>query len=214
MTKLQLAIDLVPMTEFKQVITPLLPFVDVIEAGTPLIKRYGLDAVRGLRKLAPDHLLVADMKTMDAGALEAEMAFTAGADLMTVLGCAGDASIAAAAELASRAGMAIVVDMIGVGNKATRAREAVALGANWLGVHTGTDDQAHGADPLADLAQVRAAVDAQIAVAGGINERTLPTLLEYLPEIVIVGSGILAQPDPVAAARRLHEIITAHRVQQ
>ena len=57
-----------------------------------------------LRTLAPDHLLVADMKTMDAGALEAEMAFAAGADLMTVLGCASDATVAAAAEFASRCG--------------------------------------------------------------------------------------------------------------
>ena len=214
MTQLQLAIDLIPMTDFGRVITPVLPFVDVIEAGTPLIKQHGLHAVRSLRALAPHHLLVADMKTMDAGALEAEMALAAGADLLTILACASDATITAAADFAQQAGKAIVVDMIGVGHMAARAREVMALGATWLGIHTGTDDQARGADPLADLARVRAAVDARIAVAGGINERMLPALLAYAPEIVIVGSGILAQPEPVRAAQRLHEIIASQRSTQ
>src|SRR5918994_2154884 len=96
MTRLQLAIDLIAPEDFPDITGPLLPLVDVIEAGTPLIKRRGLDAVRALRALAPEQTLVADMKTMDAGALEAKMAFDAGADMMTVLGCAGDATIAAA----------------------------------------------------------------------------------------------------------------------
>ena len=47
MTKLQLAIDLVPLEALTRVIVPLLPLIDVVEAGTPLIKRHGLDAVRG-----------------------------------------------------------------------------------------------------------------------------------------------------------------------
>jgi 3-hexulose-6-phosphate synthase len=79
----------------------------------------------------------------------------------------------------------------------------------WLGIHTGTDDQAFGGDPLADLAAVRAAVDSRLVVAGGINERTLPAILRYEPDIAIVGSGILGNPDPLAAATRLRDLIGA-----
>jgi 3-hexulose-6-phosphate synthase len=87
----------------------------------------------------------------------------------------------------------------------------VDLGVDWLGIHTGTDDQAAGANPLADLQAVRSAVDAQVVVAGGINERTIPSILALSPAIVIVGSGILGQPDPVAAASALRAILDQHR---
>ena len=214
MTKLQLAVDLVSIEEFERVIVPLLPAIDVVEAGTPLIKRYGLAAVRAFRELAPTHQVIADMKTMDAGGLEAEMAFGAGADMMTVLGCASDATISAAVDVAHLAGKDIVADLIGVADKVARARQLVELGVSFLGIHTGTDDQAAGADPLADLQAVRAAVTAQLVVAGGITADTLPSILSQTPAIVIVGSGILGQPDPVAAAGRLRAIIDHRKVHQ
>lgn len=207
MTRLQLAIDLVSIQDFDRVIRPLLPVIDVVEAGTPLIKRFGLDAIRALRALAPAHLLVADMKAMDAGGLEAEMAFAAGADLMTVLACASDATVSAAVAVAREQGKGVVADLIGVPDKVARAQELTGLGVDYLGIHTGTDDQATGSDPLADLASVRSAVDAPLVVAGGINEATLPAILAQRPEIVIVGSGILGKPDPVAAAARLHKLL-------
>jgi 3-hexulose-6-phosphate synthase len=210
-TRLQLAIDLVAPDDFERVVVPLLPLIDVVEAGTPLIKQNGLAAVQALRTLAPHHLLVADMKTMDAGALEAEMAFDAGADVMTVLAGASDATITAAVEVARKQGKAIVADLIGVPDKVARGRQLAALGVTYLGIHTGTDDQATGADPLADLQAIRSAVDAQIVVAGGINARTLPAILAQRPAIAIVGSGILNRPDPVAAATELRAILDQHR---
>ena len=211
MTRLQLAIDLTPLDDLEATVAPLLPLIDILEAGTPLIKRHGLDAVRSLRRLAPDHTLVADMKAMDAGALEADMAFGAGADMMTVLGCASDATISAALAVAAKSGKSVVVDLIGVPDKVARARQLTALGASWLGIHTGTDDQAVGADPLADLAAVCAAVDVQTVVAGGIAERTLPTVLDLEPSIVIVGSGILGSRDPIAAASSIRAILDSRR---
>jgi 3-hexulose-6-phosphate synthase len=211
MTKLQLAIDLVAPDDFERVISPLLPQIDVVEAGTPLIKQNGLAAVQALRLLAPAHLLVADMKTMDAGALEAEMAFDAGADIMTVLAGASDATLSAAVDVARQRGKAVIADLIGVPDKVVRARQLAALGVTYLGIHTGTDDQAAGADPLADLQAVRGAVDSLVVVAGGINARTLPAILAQSPAIVIVGSGILNQPDPCAAAAELRAILDQRR---
>lgn len=207
MTKLQLAIDLVPLDDLEAVIVRLLAYVDVVEAGTPLIKRYGMEAVRALRRLAPDHLVVADMKAMDAGGLEAEIAFDAGADIMTVLAGASDATIAAAVTVAQSRGKAVVADLIGLPDKVIRARRLAELGIAYLGVHTGTDDQATGANPLADLDAITRAVEIETVVAGGIAAATLPAILALRPSVVIVGSGILGQPNPVGAAKALREII-------
>ena len=66
---------------------------DWLEAGTPLIKSEGLDAVRALRRVFPSATIVADMKVMDAGCLETESAAKAGADIIHVLGGASDATI-------------------------------------------------------------------------------------------------------------------------
>ena len=208
MTKLQLAIDVVQFADLDSVITPILPFVDVVEAGTPLIKQYGLDVLRELKRIAPHHELVADMKTMDAGALEAEMAFDAGAEYMTVLGCASNSTIAAAVRVAGERGAFVVADLIGIKDKQSRAQEIAELGVTCLGIHTGTDDQALGANPMRDLESVRNAVDIPVAVAGGINDQTLPAILAFGPAFIIVGSGILGQPDPLAAAQRLSAILT------
>lgn len=207
MTKLQLAIDLVPLEDLERVIGPLLPYVDVVEAGTPLIKRHGMEAVRALRRLAPGHLLVADMKAMDAGGLEAEIAFDAGADFMTALAGASDATVSAAVRVGRERGKAVVADLLGVADKIARAHQVAQLGITFLGIHTGADDQAAGANPLADLEAIGRAVEIETVVAGGINATSLPAILAQRPSIAIVGSGILRQADAVAAAKALREII-------
>jgi 3-hexulose-6-phosphate synthase len=79
MPRLQVAFDLLAIDQAIALAPRLAPHVDVIEAGTPLIKRYGIDAVRRIREAVPDMPLVADMKTIDAGAYEAELALNAGA---------------------------------------------------------------------------------------------------------------------------------------
>ena len=66
---------------------------DWIEAGTPLIKSEGMDVIRKLKDRLPDKTLVADMKTMDTGAFETEMASKAGADIVVILAAADDSSI-------------------------------------------------------------------------------------------------------------------------
>ena len=101
-----------------------------LEAGTPLIKSEGLDVVRQLRAEFPDATIVADMKVMDAGRAEVEMATKAGANVVTVLGAASDATIAECLEAAQRYGAQIMVDLIEVPNPAERAQQAQELGAD------------------------------------------------------------------------------------
>ena len=116
--------------------------VDIIELGTPLVKNAGLGAVTAVKTAHPDKIVFADMKTMDAGELEAEIAFAAGADLVSVLGSADDSTIAGAVKAAKAHNKGIVVDLIGVQDKVARAKEARALGAKFIEFHAGLDEQA------------------------------------------------------------------------
>ncbi|TIL58730.1 MAG: hypothetical protein E5Y79_18550 [Mesorhizobium sp.] len=63
-------------------------FADIIEIGTPLLKRLGLSAIATARELCPEVMVLADTKTVDGGQFEADMVFGAGAAFMTVLSCA------------------------------------------------------------------------------------------------------------------------------
>lgn len=78
---------------------------------------------------------------MDAGELEADIAFSAGADLVTVLGSAGDSTILGAVTAAKKHGKGVVVDLIGAADKPARAREVIALGVEFVEMHAGLDDE-------------------------------------------------------------------------
>lgn len=145
-----------------------------LEAGTPLIKSEGLASVRALHREFPDHTIVADMKTMDAGRVEVEMAAQAGADVVAVLGAASDSTIAECVEAGQRYDAQIMVDLAEVAELAARARRAQELGAAIIGVHCPIDVQMRGEDPLEALRQVVEAVDIPVAVAGGLNSETAP----------------------------------------
>ncbi len=179
--------------------------VDWIEAGTPLIKSEGLNAVRELRKRFPHHVIVADMKTMDAGRAEVEAAAKAGANIIDVLGAASDATVKECVEAASNYGAEIVVDLIEVGDPVDRARAAEAAGADYIAVHTAIDVQMRGGDPFERLKVVANAVDIPIAVAGGINSETAARAVENGADIVIVGGAIIKSRDARKAAEEIKQ---------
>lgn len=178
-----------------------------LEAGTPLIKSEGLDAVRKLRAEFPEATIVADMKVMDAGRAEVEMAAKAGADVVAVLGAASDATIAECIEAAKRYDAQIMVDLIEVANPAERAKRAQELGAAIVGVHCPIDVQMRGGDPMCALREVAAAVSIPIAVAGGLNSETAPQVIAAGASIAIIGGAIIKAPDAKAAAETILQAI-------
>lgn len=85
---------------------------DWIEAGTPLIKSEGVEILRALKKQFPGHVLVADMKTMDVGGFEVEIAGKAGADVVTVMGLSDDGTIEESVLSGRKYGTKIMVDLM------------------------------------------------------------------------------------------------------
>jgi len=191
--------------------------VQWLEAGTPLIKSEGLDAVRALRREFPEATVIADMKVMDAGRVETECAAKAGADIVHVLAGASDSTIAECIEAARRYDASITVDLLGLGSRermVERAREVDRMGAACVCIHTPIDLQMRGEVPFDDLRAVASEVGIPVAVAGGINSETAADAIEAGASIVIVGGAITKAPDArAAAATMLRAIESGERIE-
>ncbi|MES2155071.1 MAG: 3-hexulose-6-phosphate synthase [bacterium] len=174
-----------------------------VEAGTPLIKACGLDAVRELRRTFPGQTIVADMKTMDTGAFETEIAVKAGAGVVGILGAASDGTFREAVKAARKYGAKVYMDLLSVPDKVKRAKEAEAMGCDYVALHMGVDEQMRGAKPLDTLRAVVAAVRIPVMVAGGLNSETVGECVKAGASIVIVGGALTKAPDIKAEARRL-----------
>lgn len=207
--KLQLALDLVNIPQAIELVKEVEEHVDVVEIGTPVVINEGLKAVKEMKAAFPELTVLADLKIMDAAGYEVSQASEAGADIVTILGAAEDASIKGAVEEAKKQGKQILVDMIAVKDIATRAKELDELGVDYICVHTGYDLQAAGQNSFEDLATIKSVVkNAKTAVAGGIKLDTLPEVIKAQPDLVIVGGGITGQDDKQAAAAKMKELIT------
>jgi len=184
---------------------------DWLEAGTPLIKSEGLDAVRELRKRFPDKTIIADMKIMDAGRIEAEAAAKAGANIIGVLGVSSDATIKECIEAGRNYGFKVIVDMIGVSDVATRAKQVEEFGANYVGIHIAIDEQMEGVSPFEKLKQIAEAVSIPIAIAGGVNSETVVDAIDAGASIIVVGGAITKSPDAKSATADIKKAMETHQ---
>lgn len=202
LVELQLAIDLLNKEEAAELANKVKDYVDIVEIGTPIVINEGLPAVQHLNDNIDDVKVLADLKIMDAADYEVSQAVKFGADVVTILGVAEDASIKGAVEEAHKHGKELLVDMIAVQDLEKRAQELDALGADYIAVHTGYDLQAEGVSPLDSLRKVKSVIkNSKVAVAGGIKPETIEEVAGEEPDLVIVGGGIANADDPVAAAK-------------
>lgn len=176
--------------------------VDWLEAGTPLILAEGLRGVKALRAAYPDTPVVADLKTMDGAGLEAEMMFKAGATMTVVMGQAHDASIIEQVKMARRYGGKVMCDVMLCPDKPGRAREAEALGVDYIIVHTGFDERnmVKGLSPLDDLGPVLEAVTIPVQAVGGLSVEQALQTLEMGAKIVVFGAPLVISGSEFRAA--------------
>lgn len=205
--KLQLAMDVLTVEDALELSGKVAEYVDIIELGTPLVKNAGLSAVTAIKEAHPDKIVFADLKTMDAGELEADIAFTAGADLVTVLGVADDSTIAGAIKAGRAHGKGVVVDLIGVDDKAARAKEVTGLGAEFVEFHAGLDEQAQDGYDLNTLLTAGKEAGVAFSVAGGVKLATVADVQASGADVAVVGGGIYSADDPALAAKELRAAI-------
>ncbi|MFH1358519.1 MAG: 3-hexulose-6-phosphate synthase [archaeon] len=203
--KLQLALDTDLKTGLK-LCKKVNKYIDIIELGTPLVKKHGLVALKKFKKFKKP--IVADLKTMDTGFFEAEMAFKHGADFSTVCGCADLATIKGAIKAGKKYKKKIYVDFINVKDIIKRTKQILKFKPDYICIHTGIDQQLKGESPFKNLKNISNLKNKpKIAVAGGINLKTIDKIKQYKPEIIIVGGAITNAKNPRQAAKELKEAL-------
>ena len=209
--ELQLAIDLLNKEDAAELANKVKDYIDIVEIGTPIVINEGLPAVQHLNDNIDGVKVLADLKIMDAADYEVSQAVKFGADIVTILGVAEDASIKAAVDEAHKHGKQLLVDMIAVQDLEKRAKDLDDLGADYIAVHTGYDLQAEGQSPLESLRKVKSVIsNSKVAVAGGIKPDTIKDIVVENPDLIIVGGGIANADDPVEAAKQCRDIVDAH----
>src|SRR5690625_4095871 len=135
---LQLALDRMSKKNCYELIALTYDDIDLIEIGTSIIKEYGMEIIRDISSKYPNKIIVADMKTCDAGGYEAEQAFKAGADITTVMAFSSNATIMDAKKIAQQYNRRLMVDLLEV-STGERIKELAELGVELVCLHVGID---------------------------------------------------------------------------
>ena len=193
---LQVAMDLVDMGKVAQVLKEV-PQNDhvIIEAGTPLIKKFGLSVIGEIRKLRPNAFIIADLKILDTGNLEARMAADATADAVVVSGLAPTSTIEKAIAEARKVGIYSIIDMLNVQNPA-KLIEKLKVKPDIVELHRAIDTE-ETAHAWGDIPAMKKAAGGKllVATAGGIRVEVVKDALKAGADILVVGRSITASKD-------------------
>jgi len=184
---------------------------DIIEVGTPLIKCAGANVIKSVKESCRDALVLADLKTLDAGWLETEIAARNGADIVTVSALAHNKTIVDAVMCARNFGIRIMADLMQVPDPVDRSLELCDLGIDYLCMHTGIDLQKSNKEPLERTLKLINGVmkncSIPVAVAGGINDVIVREFVKAGAKIVIVGSYIIKSTNAYETTKRIRSLI-------
>ncbi len=181
--------------------------VDWLEAGTPLILAEGLHGVRALREKFPETPIVADLKTMDGGYLEAEMMAKAGATHVVVMARAHEETIKCVVQAGKDFGAKVMGDNLGCPDMVDGARQLEDLGCDFVVHHIGYDERrgiaARGErmpSPLDDLKAVVDAVSIPVQAVGGLSLEQAIETPKYGAPLVVLGAPLTIDADAFKTA--------------
>ncbi len=181
--------------------------VDWLEAGTPFIIAEGMHGVRALRQEFPGVPIVADLKTMDGGWLEAEMMARAGATHVVVMERAHPETIKMVVKAGKDFGVKVMGDNLGASDMVASARRLEELGCDFVIHHIGYDERrgiaASGGkppSPLDRLREVVRAVGVPVQAVGGLSIEQAVRTPEYGAPLVVLGAPLTVDSDAFKTA--------------
>jgi bifunctional enzyme Fae/Hps len=201
---LQVALDIPDIEKIRSIVKEL-PASDriILEAGTPLVKRYGVGVVRELRSIAKDSFIIADLKTLDVGQVEVDLAFDETADAVVASGLASIDTLDRFIYEARRLGIYSIIDMMDVPDPLAILRE-LKEPPDVVSLHRGIDEERArraGWDLIREIKQAFKDRKVLVSVAGGIDPSNLREALESGADIIVVGRYITQSRDPRRSAR-------------
>jgi len=212
---LQVAMDLVDMGKVAQVLKDV-PENDhvIIEAGTPLIKKFGLGVIGEIRKIRPNAFIIADMKILDTGNLEARMAADATADAVVVSGLAPTPTIEKACAEARKVGIYSIVDMLNVQAPA-KLIEKLKVKPDIVELHRAIDTE-ETSHAWGDIPAIKKAAGGKllVATAGGVRVEVVKDALKAGADILVVGRAITASKDIGHAAEEFLDQLNREEIDQ
>jgi bifunctional enzyme Fae/Hps len=211
---LQISLDAPEIEKTKRVLSQL-PGSDriIIEVGTPLIKRYGTRVIGELRQVAKDSFMVADLKTLDVGKVEADIAYEDTADAVVAAGLAPPETLDAFVHEAKRLGIYAVIDMLNVEDVLGKLQSLKNF-PDIVILHRGIDQESGRTCGLERIKLIRQAFPTKkflIAVAGGIVPETAKEALEQGADILVVGRYVTQSKDVERAVRDFLELTPSMR---
>ena len=171
--------------------------VDWLEVGTPLIIAEGMRGVRELRVRFPTVPIVADLKTMDGGWLEAELMAKAGASLVVVMGQAHEETIELVVKAGHDFGVKVMGDNMAMPDPVAGAKKLEGLGCNYVIHHIGYDMRTlrrskgqHAPTPLDRLREIVDAVSVPVQAVGGLTLEQATDTPKYGAPLVVIGAPL------------------------
>jgi len=205
--KIQLALDRLTEEQCFDIVRQTSDYIDWIEVGTGVIKEYGMLIIRKMKEAYPQKIIVADMKTCDAGKYETIQAFEAGADITTIMAFSSDKTIQDALDTAKKFNKRIMIDLLGIKDK-NRIEELKDLGVDLVSLHIGKDMQEKMSFEKDRFQLVEGLSGIEIAVAGGLHLKNIPMVIKNnRPNILIVGSAITKAERPNEIASKIKGLI-------
>ena len=208
---LQVALDLDNMQDMERIIDSLPDRERIlIEAGTPLVKKFGVGIVSKIRELKKDAFIIADLKTLDVGRIEVKMAADATADAVAISGLGTQESIEKAIHEAQKQGIYSILDMMNVDNF-TEKLENLNFKPDIVLLHRNVDLEtlkAERGEEQADMTewgninQIKEIIgkNGRVAVAGGIVPKKMDQALDSGADVIVVGRYIIGSRDVRRAA--------------
>jgi len=181
--------------------------VDWLEAGTPLIIAEGMNGVRALREAFPQSPIVADLKTMDGGWLEAQLMAQAGATHVVVMERSHEHTIREVVKAGRDFGVGVMGDNLGAPDMVAAAKRLEDLGCGYVIHHIGYDERRgiaaaglRAPSPLDQLAQIVAAVSVPVQAVGGLTIEQAMRTPEYGAPLVVLGAPLTIDADAFKTA--------------
>lgn len=222
-TLLQVALDLISIEDALRIAsTARVNNADIIEAGTLLIKAYGMQAIRSLKQICPDTPILADMKILDNGMKEVELAVTSGADIVTVSALASDKTILDAVLTADKYGAKVMVDFMYVTNPLDRALMLCERGIDYICIHASPPSSSSSAivtniteekyydigDSIKVVKSLSSSCNIPIAVECILDEESyICDFVRAGASIIVVGSSIIKEYDVASKVRWLKRLL-------